>query len=59
MQSDLESEKRAMQNIWKKREKQIRKVLLNTTHMHGSIKGIAGSAVQSVPMLELSGDDEV
>ncbi|MEJ2307962.1 MAG: DUF2130 domain-containing protein [Gammaproteobacteria bacterium] len=58
MQADLEAEKRAMQNIWKKREKQIRKVLLNTTHMHGSIKGIAGSAVQSVPLLELSGDDE-
>jgi hypothetical protein len=58
MQADLEAEKRAMQNIWKKRDKQIRKVLLNTTHMHGSIKGIAGSAVQSVPLLELSGDDE-
>ncbi|MEJ2316081.1 MAG: DUF2130 domain-containing protein [Gammaproteobacteria bacterium] len=58
MQADLESEKRAMQGIWKKREKQIRKVLLNTTQMHGSVKGIAGSAVQSVPMLELNeGDD--
>ena len=58
MQADLESEKRAMQGIWKKREKQIRKVLLNTTHMHSSVKGIAGSAVQNVPMLELQGDDD-
>jgi hypothetical protein len=58
MQADLESEKRAMQGIWKKREKQIQKVLLNTTQMHGSVKGIAGSAVQSVPMLELRGDDD-
>jgi hypothetical protein len=58
MQADLDAEKRAMQGIWKKREKQIQKVLLNTTQMHGSVKGIAGSAVQSVPMLELRGDDD-
>ena len=58
MQSDLESEKRSMQGIWKKREKQIDKVLLNTTHMYSSIKGIAGSAIQPVPQLELNqGED--
>ena len=54
MHTDLESEKRSMQSIWKKREKQIQKVLLNTTNMYGSVRGIAGSAVQSVPQLELS-----
>lgn len=58
MQADLESEKRAMQGIWKKREKQIEKVLLNTNHMYSSVKGIAGSAVQPVPLLELSPDGE-
>lgn len=56
MQSDLESEKRSMQMIWKKREKQIDKVLANTNHMYGSIKGIAGNAVQSVSLLELDSD---
>jgi hypothetical protein len=54
MQTDLESEKRAMQGIWKKREKQIQKVLLNTNNMYSSVRGIAGTAVQSVPQLELS-----
>jgi len=53
MKSDLESEQRSMRGIWKKREKQIDKVLLNTTGMYGSIKGIAGNALQSVPLLEL------
>lgn len=53
MRSDLESEKRAMTGIWKKREKQIQKVLLNTNHMYNAIKGIAGSAVHSIPLLEL------
>lgn len=59
MKSDLESEQRSMRSIWKKREKQIDKVLLNTTDMYGSIKGIAGNAVQPVPLLELPSDDEV
>jgi hypothetical protein len=53
MKVDLESEKRAMQAIWKKREKQIEKVTLNTIDMHSSIKGIAGNAVQAVKLLEL------
>jgi len=57
MKSDLESEKRSMQGIWKKREKQIDKVLLNTNHMYSSIKGIAGNAIQSVALLELPFDD--
>jgi hypothetical protein len=56
MRSDLESEQRAMRSIWKKREKQIDKVLLNTSDMYGSIKGIAGNAVQSVSLLELPGE---
>jgi hypothetical protein len=53
MQQDLEKEKRAMMGIWKQREKQLEKVLLNTTQMHGSIRGIAGSVIQPVALLEL------
>lgn len=61
MQSDLDSEKRAMQRIWKQREKQIEKVVHNTLGMYGSIRGIAGNAVQTVRALELDfieGDDD-
>jgi len=60
MQTDLEAEKRAMLGHWKKREKQIEKVLLNTNHMYSSVRGIAGSAVQPVQLLEFpagEGDD--
>ncbi len=53
MRVDLESEKRAMQSIWKKRERQIEKVTINTIDMHASIKGIAGNAIQAVKLLEL------
>ena len=59
MQTDLDSEKRSMNGIWKKREKQIEKVLLNTTYMYNSIKGIAGSAIQPVKLLELPNGDGV
>ncbi|MGI9256159.1 MAG: DUF2130 domain-containing protein [Salinispira sp.] len=58
MEADLKSEKRAMEGIWKKRQKQIDKVLTNTTGMYGAIKGIAGNAVQSVPQLELGGGSD-
>lgn len=58
MQIDLIKEKNAMNKIWKAREKQIERVLLNTTEMYGSIKGIAGSAVQSIQSLELPEADE-
>ena len=62
MKIDLDSEKRAMQRIWKQREKQIEKVITNTIDMYGSVKGIAGSAIPEVKALELptfSDEDEV
>ncbi|MFM7467121.1 MAG: DUF2130 domain-containing protein [Crocinitomicaceae bacterium] len=59
MKSALESEKRSMHRIWKEREKQLEKVIYNTIDMHASIRGIAGSAVQSVKALELSEDHDL
>jgi len=58
MQTDLQSEKRVMQAQWKKREKQIEKVLLSTSGMYSSVKGIAGNSIQSVKMLEFETDDD-
>ncbi len=53
MQSNLDSEKRAMGRIWKQREKQITKVLDNTVGMYGSVRGIAGSAVERFGALDM------
>jgi hypothetical protein len=58
MKSDLESEKRAMMKIWNTREKQIEKVILNTTSMYGSVKGIGGMAIGTVQALELGDGHE-
>ena len=41
-----------MEKLWKEREKQLEKVLLNTTQFYGSIKGIAGNAVGDIKLLE-------
>ncbi len=56
LHEELQKEKRAMQNIWKRREKQIEKVLLNTNHMYATIKGIAGREISPIEQLELPVD---
>jgi hypothetical protein len=58
MQDDLTKEKRAMERLWKSREKQIEKVIKNTIHMYGSIRGIAGNAIGTIQQLELPGSEE-
>ena len=58
MKSDLDSEKRSIQGLWKKREKQIEKVLLNTSQMYHSIRGIAGNSIERIDTLELPEGDE-
>ncbi len=45
-------EKLQMEKIWREREKQLEKVLINTAGMYGAIKGIAGASVTSIPLLE-------
>ena len=38
-------ERNAMERIWKQRERQLEKVMLNTNHFIGSIQGIAGNSI--------------
>lgn len=60
MQNDLESEKRAMEALWKKREKQNQKVRMNLNLMYGSVKGIAGNSIGTIKTLELpTTEDEI
>lgn len=53
MQEDLETEKRSITGHWKKREKQLKKVLNNTNFMYNSLRRIAGNAIQTIKILEL------
>lgn len=55
MKLSIQRERDAMERLWKAREKQLEKVLLNATHIRGSIEGIAGTdSVQ----LSLTDDDD-
>jgi hypothetical protein len=49
----LDGERRAMERIWREREKQIERVLVNTAGLYGEVRGIVGATVPSVPALEL------
>lgn len=53
MKIDLDSERRSIMGHWKKREKQLQKVLNNTNFMYNSLRGIAGNAIQTIKILEL------
>lgn len=59
LQTDLAAEKRAMQRIWTKREKEIERVIMGTSGMYGDLQGIIGASLPTIQSLELpSGEGE-
>jgi len=56
MKMSIQRERDMMEKLWKAREKQLEKVLLNAAHVQGSIEGIAGS--ENI-QLSLSDDDSL
>lgn len=52
LKSSITKERAQMEKNFKEREKQLEKVLLNTTHFYGSVKGIAGNAIGDIKLLE-------
>jgi hypothetical protein len=57
IKSGITKERAAMEKLWKEREAQVEKVLINTSGMYGKIKGIAGAAIGTVQALELGEGD--
>ena len=57
MKNSIIKERIQMEKMWKEREKQIEKVLINTSGMYGSVKGIAGASIKSIPLLEGETED--
>lgn len=52
MRQSIQRERDAMEKLWKSREKQLEKVLLNAMHIKGSIEGIAGADAIHLNLLE-------
>ena len=46
-----------MERLWKAREKQLEKVLLNAAHIRGSIEGISGMDGVDLNLLESGGEE--
>jgi len=56
LQEQLARERRAMEKIWKDREKQIERVIINTVGLYGEMSGILGSSLPEIPQLTLEGE---
>lgn len=56
MKQSIIKERIQMEKMWKEREKQLEKVLISTSGMYGSVKGIAGASVGNIPLLD--GEEE-
>lgn len=52
LQKGYQDEKLKIQKIWKEREKQLEKILSSSINLYGSIKGLAGSAIPDIKLLE-------
>ncbi len=52
MKLSIQRERDAMEKLWKSREKQLEKVLLNAAHIKGSVEGIAGADAVNLNLLE-------
>ena len=51
MQKDLNEERRTAEQRWSKREKQIQRVICNTSGMYGDLQGLIGSSLHNIPAL--------
>lgn len=58
MQDELQKEKRALQAIWNRREKEISRVIDSTTALYGDLQGIMGGALQTISQFELTDGSE-
>jgi hypothetical protein len=59
MKLSIQKERDAMERLWKQREKQLEKVLLNAAHVRGSIEGIAGMDAVDLNLLEAGDEDDM
>ncbi len=57
MKQGITKERIQMEKIWKEREKQLEKVLISTSGMYGSVKGIAGASIGDIPLLDGNDND--
>lgn len=53
MHTDLDTERRSMERIWKKRETQIKRMSINSSRMYGELQGVMGNALPEIKTFAL------
>nr|MBP6048703.1 DUF2130 domain-containing protein [Chitinophagales bacterium] len=52
MRHSIDSERTLMEKLWKAREKQLDKILKNSSHISGSVEGIAGTENIDIKLID-------
>lgn len=52
LKMSIQKERDMMEKIWKSREKQLEKIMLNAAHIKGSVEGIAGNDAVNLTLIE-------
>lgn len=52
LKMSIQKERDTMEKLWKSREKQLEKIMLNAAHIKGSVEGIAGTDAVNLTLLE-------
>lgn len=58
MKEDLDSEKRSMARIWSKREKELERIINNTSFLYGDMQGIMWASLSKINYLELDSGEK-
>jgi hypothetical protein len=53
LRAELDRERRAMEKLWKEREKQLDRIIVSTAGMYGELRGTIGQALAPIASLEL------
>ena len=53
MKENLDLQKRSMERIWARTEKEIERVISNTAGMYGDLEGIIGASLPQIKSLEV------
>ncbi|QIK37668.1 DUF2130 domain-containing protein [Caldichromatium japonicum] len=55
LQDQLNRERRAMEKLWKEREKQVERAIFNTVGIYGELRGLLGGGLPEIAALSLEG----
>ncbi|HEY5714605.1 MAG TPA: DUF2130 domain-containing protein [Candidatus Gracilibacteria bacterium] len=59
LKEGLDQERRAMERIWARREKEINRMMTHTSGLYGDMQGLIGASLPTIETLELEGGSDL